>query len=260
MQAFEARKVPRKQSLRLGLLAALAHRPLWVAGTALNVVAFLVQVLALALASLAVVQPTLAAGLIVLAVIAWWKLGEPIHRRTVGGIAFIIAGLVCLAFLAPRHDHLPKTGAAAAGLGASFVAIVGLLAAMRVFDRSEGMPASVAAGLAYAWLSFSGALIGESFREHSWAVAGLWSIATFAAAVLALAAEMTALQSWPLTRSKPVVYVVQTLVPSLVAPFFSASGFGPAHGVPFALSLVVVSAGAALVASSASVARVEASP
>jgi hypothetical protein len=135
--------------------------------------------------------------------------------------------------------------------------IAGLLAAMRILDRSGGLIASIAAGLGYAWLSFSGALLGESFRNHSWTLVTIWSIGTIIAAILALLAEMTALQSWPITRSKPVVFVLQTLLPAFAAPFFSSQGFGPGYGIPFALSLVVVSAGAATVASSKAIAKTQ---
>src|SRR5579859_1424151 len=256
MQAFEARKVPKSKALRAGLLLALLRRRLWLAGTALNAAAFGVQVLALSLASLAVVQPTLAAGLIVLAVIAKWKLGEDIDRTTSAGVAAIIAGLVGLALVAPRHDHLPQTPTTGVVMAGGFALIASLPVAMRMLDRSGGLIASLAAGLAYAWLSFSGALLGESFRRHSWTLVGIWTVGTIVAAIVALTAEMTALQSWPVTRSKPVVFVIQTLLPSFAAPFFSKQGFGPLHGVPFAISLLVVAAGAAAVGASRSVAKV----
>ena len=256
MQASEARNAPRTKALQAGLLIALIRRRLWVGGTALNIVAFGVQVLALSLVSLAVVQPTLAVGLIVLAAIARWKLGEDIDLRTSAGIAAIIAGLVGLAVVAPRHDHLPQTATTVAVLAGAFALIAALLMAMRVLDRSGGLVASLAAGLAYAWVAFSGALLGESLRGHSRALVGFWAVGTITAAIIALIAEMTAFQSWPVTRSKPVVFVLQTLLPALAAPFFAAAGFGPLHGVPFALSLLVVSAGAAAVGASKSVAKV----
>jgi drug/metabolite transporter (DMT)-like permease len=257
MQAFEARKIPRRQSLRLGLLIALVHRPLWLGGTFLNIAAFGMQVTALSLASLAIVQPTLAGGLVVLAAIARWKLNESIDVKTSAGIAAIIAGLIGLAFVAPRKNHLPETAATIGVLGGAFALIVLMLAAMRVRERSGGLPASLVAGLAYAWLSFSGTLIGESFRRHSWRLTGLWCVGTVLAAVLAVTAEMTALQSWPVTRAKPFVFVIQTLLPSFASPFFSAQSFGPIHGIPFALSLVVVTAGAATVASSGALAKTQ---
>ncbi len=44
------------------------------------------------------------------------------------------------------------------------------------------------------------------------------------------------------------MFVLQTLIPAFAAPFFSAHGFGPFNGIPFAVSLVVVAARAAIVA------------
>lgn len=253
MQAFEARQVPREQSLRAGLLFTLLRKPLWLGGTALNIAAFGLQVVALALASLAVVQPTLALGLVVLVGIAVWKLDEEIELRTLVGIGAIIAGLVGLALVAPKRNQLPDGTTTIVTLAVALAVVVGLLAAMRVLDRSGGLLASLAAGLSYAWLAFSGALLGEAFAHHDWPLAALWAVATAVAAVLAIVAEMTALQSWPVSTSKPVVFVLQTLIPAFAAPFFSAHGFGPFHGIPFAASLLVVSAGAAVVAGSGSV-------
>lgn len=257
MQALEARQVPRTQSLRAGLLLTLVRKPLWLGGTAMNIVAFGVQVVALGLASLAVVQPMLALGLVVLVGIAVWKLGEDLELQTLVGVGAIIAGLVGLAFVAPRRNHLPENTISIVTLGASLSLVVGVLAAMRVLDRSGGLAASLAAGLSYAWLSFSGALLGEAFTSRAWTLVALWSLTTVFAAVLAVIAEMTALQSWPVSRSKPVVFVLQTLIPAFSAPFFSARGFGPLNGVPFAVSLVVVAAGAAVVAGSGAVARTQ---
>jgi hypothetical protein len=258
MQAFEARQVPRAQSLRAGLLLALLRRPLWLGGTGLNVVAFGVQVIALALASLAVVQPTLALGLVVLVAIAVWKLDEDFEIQTAVGIGAVIAGLVGLAFVAPKRNHLPDDAASISVVCVALVVVVGVLALMRVLDRRGGLAASLAAGLSYAWLALSGALFGEAFTHRDWALVALWALAIVVAAVLAVTAEMTALQSWPVSRSKPVVFVLQTLIPAFVAPFFSTRGFGPFHGVPFAFSLVVVSAGAAVVAASGAVASTQA--
>jgi hypothetical protein len=62
--------------------------------------------------------------------------------------------------------------------------------------------------------------------------------------------------SWPVTRSTPVGFVLQALLPPLTTHFLAASGFGPVHGAPLAISLLVVSARAAAVGAPESVARV----
>ncbi|HEX3806990.1 MAG TPA: hypothetical protein VHV52_09455, partial [Gaiellaceae bacterium] len=62
-------------------------------------------------------------------------------------------------------------------------------------------------------------------------------------------------QTWPVTRSKPVVFVLQTIFPAFLAPFFAAGGFGPLDGVPFVLALLVVGGGSIVIASSRAVAK-----
>ena len=255
LQAHEARQMPSELSLRPGLLVELLRRPLWLVGTVTNILAFVLQVVALSLASLAIVQPTFALGLVVLVVIAAWKLQERVGRRELIGIAAIIVGLAGLAAVAPRHNRLPLNLPTAIVLGGALALLATLLLLMRRQSLVGGLVASLAAGLAYAWVSFGGTLVGEGFDRHRWLETGAWACATALGAVLALGTEMTALQRWPVTRSKPVVFVLQTLLPALAAPFFAAAGFGPLHGVPFAISLLVVSAGAAAVGASKSVAK-----
>lgn len=253
-QAYEARRVSKKSSMRLSLLWQLAHRPLWVLGTALNIAAFGVQLVALSLVSLAIVQPTFATGLIVLAVIAVWKLDEHVGRRETLGIALILSGLVGIAFVAPRHTRLPLDVSTAVVLFAALLGIVAVLAAIRVTGRTSGLVTSLAAGLAYAWLSFSAALVGEAFTRHSWTWVVVWAAATVACAVLAVVTEMTALQHWPVTRSKPVVFVLQTMVPAAAAPFF-VSEFSAERAGVFVVALLVVASGSVAIASSGAMSK-----
>ena len=60
LQAAETRRAPLSDAGRPSLLVRLARRPRWLAGTALLVAAWPLQVLALALAPITVVQPLLA--------------------------------------------------------------------------------------------------------------------------------------------------------------------------------------------------------
>lgn len=64
LQQWEAERQPNTQELRIGLVARLAMRPLWLAGLALDVGGFLTQWLALSWGSLVVVQPLLVLGLL----------------------------------------------------------------------------------------------------------------------------------------------------------------------------------------------------
>jgi drug/metabolite transporter (DMT)-like permease len=256
VQALEARNVSSRQALRASLLTTLLRRPLWLAGTAANIVAFALQIVALSLSSLAIVQPVFAVGLIVLALIAVWRLGEHLGRREYAGGAAIIAGLALVALVAPRRNHLPLDVWFDVSACAALLACVVALFVVRLRGRSDGLTTSVCAGLLYAWLGVGGTLLSESFSARRWGLLSLWAGLTIVSAVLAVLAEMTALQTWPVTRSKPVVFVLQTIGPAVVAPFFASSGFGPLYGVPFALALAVVGAGSVAVGSSAAIAEV----
>lgn len=255
LQAFEARKTPSEQAMHASLLLTLLSRPLWLTGTGMNIFAFGLQVVALALASLAIVQPTFAVGLVVLAVVAVWKLGEKVGRREYLGIGMIIGGLVMLAFAAPRHNRLPFDGITAAVLLGTLGALAGGLLATRLLRRVDGLTTSLAAGLAYAWVSFGGTLVGEAFTRRSWGWAGVWVGTTIAGAVLAVLSEMSALQRWPVTRAKPVVFVLQTILPAIVSPFFAAAAFGVGRDALFACALAVVALGSVAVGTSGAVVK-----
>jgi hypothetical protein len=255
LQALEARRVPSSQALRASLLGTLLRRPLWLLGTGVNIVAFGIQLAALSVSSLAIVQPIFAVGLIVLAVIGVTKLGEKLGLSEYAGGVLIILGLASLALVAPRHNHLPLSWWFGAPTLAALCALVSVLAAMRLTGRSDGLAASCAAGLLYAWVGIGGTLLGEAFSRSDWTLVIVWGAGTTASAVLAVLAEMTALQTWPVTRSKPVVFVLQTIFPAFLAPFFAAGGFGPVHGAPFVVSLLVVAGGSIVIASSSAVAE-----
>jgi hypothetical protein len=62
LQAMEAKAAPREEHLRLALLSGLLRRARWLLGTGISILGWPLQVVALLLAPLVVVQPALAAG------------------------------------------------------------------------------------------------------------------------------------------------------------------------------------------------------
>src|SRR4051812_10153354 len=75
LQAIEARAVPAARGA--GLLRSLLQRPRWLLATGLAVLGWPLQIAALALAPLTVVQPTLAVGLVLLLALGVRLLHEP---------------------------------------------------------------------------------------------------------------------------------------------------------------------------------------
>src|SRR4051794_8581130 len=142
-QAIEARRVPRDEPR---LLLRLVRRPRWVAATGLAALGWPLQIAALSLAPLTVVQPMLASGLIVLLVLGAAVLGERVGAAEIGGAAAIIAGVAVLASAAPeRSTHTAGTVSLAITLGA--LAAIALLPF--VLPRS-GRLSTFAAGAAFA--------------------------------------------------------------------------------------------------------------
>src|SRR5262249_56217961 len=78
LQALEARRVQLFQTVQVSLLVRLARRPLWLGAMALAVAGWPLQLLALSLAPLTLVQPILALGVVLLLVLAARILHEPI--------------------------------------------------------------------------------------------------------------------------------------------------------------------------------------
>ena len=79
LQATESRTVDSKYSLHLALIRTLLSRPRWVQGTLITFLGYPFHVLALLLAPLTVVQPALAAGLLLLLVIGARTPGENVR-------------------------------------------------------------------------------------------------------------------------------------------------------------------------------------
>ncbi len=78
----------------------------WLLGTGLSILGFPLQVLALPLAPLVVVQPALAAGLLVLMFLAQRMLGEHAGRYEYMAMGAIVIGVLGAALSAPpRRDY-----------------------------------------------------------------------------------------------------------------------------------------------------------
>src|SRR3954468_17882184 len=101
LQALDAREEPAEEGLRLSLLAHLAHRKRWIAGLLLGALGFGLQVVALGWAPFVVVQPVLAAGLLLVLWLGVRTLGEQVGRAEIAGVLGITCGIGLLAWGTP---------------------------------------------------------------------------------------------------------------------------------------------------------------
>ncbi|MBA3862280.1 MAG: hypothetical protein H0X56_09950 [Solirubrobacterales bacterium] len=247
LQALEARNTPDREALHASLLRDLASRPRWLLGTAAVLVGWSLQAGALLLAPVTVVQPTLAAGLVILLAVGTRVLGESVGRREVLAVLAIFVGVAGLAASAP----LPSTERADPQVLAIAMAGLALVALTPYLLRSSGRPLGglviASGGLAYAVCGLSTSFAGDALPNAQWLVILFWLGVTVAAALIGLVSEMTAFQHGAVTHVFPVMLVIQMLVAVLLMPVLGVESWGatPLNGVALAASIAVVAGGAA---------------
>ncbi len=254
LQALEARDAPASSALRASLLARLVRRRVWVLGALAGLLGWVLQAVALGLASVSLVQPALGLGLIVLLVLGAHMLGETVGAREIGGAIAIAGAVAVLGFTAPAQTGSFTSGGTWA-VGVALIVVAALPYALRLLGRAGGLATSIAAGLGWAWVGLGTALLDVSVADRRFLVAVAWGAGVALASWSALLAEMTALQAWPATRAIPVCFALEMAVPAALAPLLTHHGFGPLYGVPFVLALAVACGGAVVLGSSRSVAR-----
>jgi drug/metabolite transporter (DMT)-like permease len=252
LQALEARRAPADEALRASLIARLLRRPLWLLGTACGLAAWPLQAVALALGSVALVQPALGFGLVVLLALGVIVLRERVGPREVAGVVAIASAIAMLAWAAPAETGAFTTaGTWAVGIGALLVAPSPYL--LRVLGRAGGLPTSIAAGLGWAWVALETSLLDQALADRRWLALLGWAAAVGVTSWGALLDEMTSLQTWAATRAVPVAFSLEMLVPAALGPLLTHGS--PRNPALFVAALVLAGVGAVTVGSSRAVAR-----
>jgi hypothetical protein len=252
LQAMDAKRTPHTEHLHPALALSLLRRARWLAGTGLSLLGWPLQVVALLLAPLVVVQPTMAMGLLVLLFFGQRMLGEHAGRHEHIAMCAIVLGVVGTALCAPArsstHTNDLTVTLVLVGLGL-------LTVAPYIVNRVRRPAASltmIAAGLGFAWSGVATKLFSDDLSQGRLWFAAAWALSTAGASAVAALSEMSALQMRPAIQVAPVVFVTQTIVPVMVAPLLLGESFSstPLGGVPISLSLAVLVAGAAALARS----------
>jgi drug/metabolite transporter (DMT)-like permease len=258
LQALEARDVGREHALRVSLIGRLIKNPRWLLATGIGLLGWPLEIAALLLAPLTVVQPCLACGLVLLLWLGVTKLGERPGPREYGAVAAILVGVAGLAWAAPERT----TGHAGAGPIAIALALVTIpvVAPYVVRGRASaaGTLAVIAAGFGYAWTAIASKLLTDQLSAGSIFVAAIWLATAAASEGLALLSEMSALGRSPATRVAPVMFAIQVTVPVILAPLiFGESWSGtPGGGAGIAAAVLLVLAGVVALAGSPAVGAV----
>jgi hypothetical protein len=252
LQAMDAKRAPHAEHLRLGLARDLIRRTRWLMGTGISMLGWPLQLAALLVVPLVVVQPTLAAGLVVLLWFARRLLHEHAGHREHIAVAAIILGVLGAALTAPPHTTT-HTGDEAITIVLIVLAVLATTPYLiSITRRPAPSIVMIGAGLAFAWSGVATKLASDDLHNgHLW-VAAAWAISTAGASAVGALSEMSALQMRPAIQVAPVVFVTQTVVPIVLAPLILDEKFTdtPLSGAPLALSLAVIVAGAAALARS----------
>jgi drug/metabolite transporter (DMT)-like permease len=226
LQAIEARAVPSEHGLRLSLLGCLARRPRWLAGIALSAGAVGLQILALTMAPLTVVQPADAAGLVLLSTVGSRALGERTGRRELISVVGIIVGILAIVLATPARsaDEVSSAGMLPGLLVVAAVAAAPYIARHRAGAHS--LLVVLGAGFAFAASSFSIKLVANSLASSSWLSLALVAVIAASTGFLGLLSEQTALQRRQATQVTPIVFVIELVIPLLLAITIGGESWG----------------------------------
>jgi hypothetical protein len=248
VQAGEARVVAERRGYA-ALAFDVAMRRRWQAGAALGVLGWPLQAAALLLAPLVLVQPALAVGLAVLLVAANRRLHERSGARERASVLAIAGGLALLVATVPPRVPL-ATPALVPALAALAVLACGPLVVRRGLV-GRGRLTALAAGAAYGAAGLATKALADGAERHALAPAAAWLALVAAVSAVGAIDEMLAYRAAAVTRTAPLVFVLEVLVPTAFA--LLAGHEVPADGAGRALlaaGLVAVGAGTAALASS----------
>lgn len=245
-QAAAAADAPAHDVMRASLLVTLARSPRWLLGTGLAAVGWLLQLAALAVAPVTVVQPALAFTVVVVFVLGVRASGAAAGRREIAAVGAVTIGMVAIALTAPDAG-----GNTAEGIGVwitlaviSLVALVPMLA-----PRATGLTVlwAPAAGAAFALASIATKFLTEAGSARL-VLAVVWLAVVGAASAVGGVDEMSAFHVRRPVQVVPVALSVELLVPVLLAPVLFGESWpaGLVERAVLALALIVLTAGAVI--------------
>jgi drug/metabolite transporter (DMT)-like permease len=260
LQAIEARRTPREESLRASLIWDLLHRRLWVTGLGIEWLGVPLEILAFAWAPFVVVQPLLACGLLVLLAVARRLLGEMPSREAMVGVGLIIAGIALIAWGAPGQQDTHRGAAAVIGVVAGLVLVSFIPFALRGRRWDTAMTAVLGSACGFAATNVAMKLMADNISHDHWPRAIGWLVVAAIAGFGATVTGMTALQRARATIVIPISTAVQTFLPVALEPLFLQESFRTAdlEGLPLLVGMVVMLVGIVVLARTPNVSAIAA--
>lgn len=218
----------------LASLKALAASTLWVVGLVLGMVAVVMNMIALGLADISVIQPLNGFGLVVLAVVSYFYLGERLTKLTLVGIATVIAGVATIGATAAESRVFVDADEIFGSYSHSWaVAAFMTAAALILLLWSAARRLKRAAGVLYALVAAFCSVVGLTFSKGAF---GLFAVEGFAHALgrgaellllalvlffctVAMMFQQLSFQKGRAVVVTPVFVASQVVIPLAMGPF-----------------------------------------
>lgn len=249
LQAIEARAAPRRQALRAALLLGLIRRPLWLIGLVLGLLGVPLEILAFANAPFVVVEPLLAAGLLILLVLGVRLLGEDVRGPVIVGVLAIIAGTALIAWGAPPHNETHRGAAEIIGVMAALTLASFVPFPLRGTRFDAALLTILASACGFAATNVAMKLMADDLESAAYIRGGIWLAVAAVAAISATVTGMTALQRRKATIVVPIATAVETFLPIALEPIFLKESWGASEldGAVLLIGLLVMLLGTVLV-------------
>lgn len=244
LQAAAARRAARAEGLDVRLLVRLLGSWLYVVGLGLDLVGFVLSLVAVRSLPLFVVQAVLASFLAVTAVLGAVFLKMPLDRRDRIALVVVVVGLALVGASAAEDRSVDVSTLENRGVlvVAILLALVTVPAA-RVRGVRGAVVLGTVAGLAYGTTSVAARMLPADLGvETVLRSPAAWALAL--AGVLALLAYSTALQRGSVTQATAPVVVGETVAPALVGILLLGDQPRPGWGWVGAVGFVLAVAGA----------------
>ncbi|HTZ43862.1 MAG TPA: hypothetical protein VMB79_08350 [Jatrophihabitans sp.] len=269
-QGIAARDTPPSSGMGLALTLRLARRPIWLAGLACEIVAFVLEALAFATAPTTLVAPVLACDMLVFVLVARPAFGERMSARGVRGALAMAAavGLVTLSFagsagLGRSADAIELWAFLAGGLVTTGVATLLGNRVVRAGHQVLGAAVfSAAAGITYGLATLATRQIGRTFTPHDpWQLLGTPApYVLVGCSVLGIGMAQRGLQAYPLVAF-PLTSALSAFIPVVVgAALLGDEVPGGLGRVAFSAALVLLVVGVTLIGRDRSAAEAAAEP
>lgn len=216
LQQRAARTVPVAHAMRPTTIGRLLIRPLWLAGILISGIGFLLQLAALRIGSVVVVQPIVTTALVVcLATTSWWD-RVALGPRTWVAILAVIAGVAVFVTAGGSADgrsasHPSLAAILLASLVVALSVASSMLATRRTITTAAAVMLGAAAGYANAYVAVVARVALRRMTVHGFASA-LTSTYAYTAVVVAGVAVVLVqaiYQARRPTLSLPVAAVVE---------------------------------------------------